>query len=401
VRHRTLRLPRDLRPLVRETVATYARTVRSPSAARSAAVGPANAGTWTGGCPAARATGAYAPGQLRAAYGVGAAGAGAGASAAILNAGESVPRQDRVIAARCFGLPELRTRTLLTDGQARPFTRGFGDFEPQEDLALVRGMAPALRDVTFSQVWLAPELWFLGASQVLAAPRLPDVFSISYGECDRDTRGPKAPPRTRAGASLMDAVLVRLGLAGVGSFASAGDFGSTCNGQPYPGVAWPASSPFLTAVGGTRLTLNAANARTDEVVWNDLPWLSANNGGGAGGGGFAAVSARPPYQRGLAVGGGRRAVPDVSAHASSFPAYVAGAFAVLDAAERAAGRPPLGPVDGRLYANRADVFDVVSGANGYDPKVPALGAGPGYDLASGLGVPRFDRLAAAVPAPAP
>jgi hypothetical protein len=82
---------------------------------------------------------------------------------------------------------------------------------------------------------------------------------------------------------------------------------------------------------------------------------------------------------------------------------VAGAFAALSVQERAAGRPPLGPVSGLLDAlgRRAPdtLFDVVSGSNGYDPKVPARTARPGYDLASGLGVPRFDRLAAALPPP--
>jgi hypothetical protein len=77
---------------------------------------------------------------------------------------------------------------------------------------------------------------------------------------------------------------------------------------------------------------------------------------------------------------------------------------VLSARERAAGRPPLGPVNGLLYALEAGtpgtIFDVVSGANGYSRKVPGLRAGPGYDQASGLGVPRFDRLAAALPPPA-
>jgi kumamolisin len=213
---------------------------------------------------------------------------------------------------------------------------------------------------------------------------------------------------------------VRLGLVGVGVFAAAGDFGSTCNGRPFAGVTWPASSPYLTAVGGTRLVLNEANARVDEVVWNDLEWLSPDNGGGAGGGGTSAVSRRPSFQRRLAVPGARRAVPDVSAHASLLPGWpvvlagnwvedggtsastplLAGAFATLSANERAAGRPPLGPVDGLLYALQASApeafFDVVSGANGYDARVPAWSASPGYDLASGLGVPRFDRVAAAL-----
>jgi kumamolisin len=209
----------------------------------------------------------------------------------------------------------------------------------------------------------------------------------------------------------------------VGVFAAAGDSGSTCNGELVPGVAWPASSPYLTAVGGTRLGLNRANLRVSEVVWNDLRWLSAENGGGAGGGGLSAVSPRPPFQRGLGVPGQRRAVPDVAAHASMLPGWpvniagnwvedagtsaaaplVAGAFAAVSARERAGGRPPLGPVNGLLYELRrrrpATLFDVVSGANGYSPKVPAHRARPGYDLASGLGVPRFGVLAGAVPRP--
>ena len=281
-KNRRLRLPAAFRPLVRDVVASYSRSTRNPPA-RAAATPPGNEGTWTGGCDAARKTGAYAFGQVRHAYGIDGAGTGAGGSVAILNAGEGVPAADRRTYARCFGLRGVATRTLMTDGQAKPFGRG--SFEPQEDLALVRGMAPALASVTFTQVWLAEELWFLGPAQVLAAGRLPDSLSISYGVCERVIRGRKADPASRAGARLMDALLVRLGLAGVSTFASAGDSGSTCNGQPYPGVAWPASSPFLTAVGGTRLTVGKDNLRTNEVVWNDLRWQSAGDGGGAGGGG--------------------------------------------------------------------------------------------------------------------
>ena len=111
-------------------------------------------------------------------------------------------------------------------------------------------------------------------------------------------------------------------------------------------------------------------------------------------------------------------MPDVSAHASMLPGWpvelggnwledagtsaasplVASAFAVISANERAAGRPPLGPVNGLLYSLPAGaLFDIVAGNNGYDRKVPARSAGPGYDLASGLGVPRFDQIAAALP----
>jgi subtilase family serine protease len=420
---KALRLGPGLRPLVCEVVAVYSRSTnhvpRDVGRAHLTAAAPRNAGTWTQGCTAARATGAYSFAQVRHAYGIDAVQAGRGGSVAILNAGEGVTAQDIAADRKCFGLPALSTRTLLTDGQARPFGRG--SFEPQEDLDLATGAAPGLRSLTFTQVWLASQLWFLGASQVLAAPHLPDSFSISYGQCERLIRGLRAPRSQRAGADLLDSLLVRLGLAGVASFASAGDFGSTCNGQPYAGVAWPASSPFLTAVGGTRLVLDSANDRADEVAWNDLAWMSASAGGGAGGGGLSTFSARPPYQRGLAIPGNRRAVPDISAHASSFPAwpvvlaghwvtdggtsasapFMAGAFAALSARERAAGRPPLGPIDGLLYALRTRspgaLFDIVSGSNGYSRRVPAHIARPGYDLASGLGVPQFAQVTAALP----
>jgi hypothetical protein len=434
--NRPPRLPRGLRPLVREVVATYwrspgghaSRDARSaagvtPGGAEvSASAGPGNSGTWVDGCDDARRTGAYSFEQVRRAYGIDSLGPGTGGSVAILNVEEGVTRRDIAAAAHCFGLGDLRTHTLRTDGQARAFGH-IPPFsvEPQLDLALVRGMAPGLGSVRFAQVWSPPELWFLGAARVLVARQPPDAFSISYGECERDIRGRRAPRATRVGARLLDSLLVRLALVGVPTFAAAGDFGSTCNGKPLSGVTWPASSPFVTAVGGTRLALDQANARLDEVVWNDLAWLSAADGGGAGGGGLSAVSPRPPFQPGATLPGRRRAVPDVSAHASLFPGWpvviagnwleasgtsaatplLAGAFAALSARERAAGHPPLGPVNGLLYhlrsASPGVLFDVVAGDNRFLADVPARTAAPGYDLASGVGVVRFDRLAAALP----
>jgi kumamolisin len=423
--NRPLRIPRDLRPFIREQVASFSRSTKFPRRAGPSAAPPqpGNSGTWSGGCDAARVTGSYSFAQVRSAYGLGALGSGAGASVAIFNGGEGIPEADIHTAASCFGLPPLRPRTLLTDGQVRPFGRG--SEEPQLDVGMVRGMAPGLSSLILTQAWIDPESWFLGPAQTLGARPLPDTLSISYGDCERDVRGRRATPALRGGARLFDALLVRLGLAGVGTFIATGDFGSTCNGEPFPGVAWPASSPWATAVGGTRLVLDPANARVDEVVWNDLEWLSAENGGGAGGGGLSSASARPPWQRGLALSSGRRAAPDVSAHASLLPGWpvalgrnwlevggtssasplMASAFAVLSARERATGRPPLGSVNGLLYwlqANApASFFDVVSGTNRYDPRVRGIGARPGYDMASGVGVPRFDRVAAVLPPPAP
>jgi kumamolisin len=280
-------------------------------------------------------------------------------------------------------------------------------------------MAPHLRSVLLTGVWGAPSLWFLGPAKLLTVGRLPDALTISYGYCERQFLASSA---ARQGSSLLGAMFVRLGLAGVPVFGSAGDSGSTCNGVSIPGVAWPASSPYVTVVGGTRLVLNRRNARVNEVVWNDLKWLTPDNGGGAGGGGVSSFYPRPPYQRGIGVGGSRRAVPDAAVHASMLPGWpivsaghwiedagtssaaplLASAFAVINARLRAADRPPLGPVNGLLYWLRrhrpGTIFDIVSGDNRYTPKVPGHRAKRGYDLASGVGVPRFDRIIRALPA---
>ena len=243
----TLRLPRSLRPLLQDVVTNYNHTQAVPPgqatrrASSPAPPAPTNRGTWVRGCTAARALGTYSYQQVRDAYGITGLGNGANASVAILNVGEDATAADVAANARCFKYPRLRARTLRTDGQTLPFGRG--TFEPEEDLALMRGMAPGLRSLTFSKAWLDPALWFLGSAQVLSAPRLPDTYSISYGECEKSVRGRGGNASSRAGADLMDAVLVRLGLAGVSTFASAGDFGSTCDGQPFAGVTWPASSP--------------------------------------------------------------------------------------------------------------------------------------------------------------
>ena len=426
----SLRLPGAIRPLVRDVVTSFLRQYKqSPTAAEAASAtatspGPKRTGVWTGGCAQAKATGAFSYAQVRHAYGVDRLGDGAGASVAILGLTEIPSPQDIADNARCFGYPKLNSRTLLADGQRLPVPTGL--FEPQEDLALARGMAPAA-SLIFTQAWSGADQWFLGAADVLDAPELADSLSISYGICENDVRGngPDVTLSTRAGANLLDSLVIRLGLAGVGTYASAGDSGSSCNGLPYSGVAWPASSPYVTAVGGTRLTLTHANQRRDEVVWNDLRWTPAADGGGAGGGGFASYSPRPPFQQGFGLPGDGRAVPDVAAAASSFPGWpvvlgghwevdggtsaaaplVASAMAVLSANLQRRHLPPVGPADGLFYylaqTNPSALWDVVDGNNGFFPKVPARYAKRGYDLASGLGVPQFAQIAQLVPAPGP
>ncbi len=176
-------------------------------------------------------------------------------------------------------------------------------------------------------------------------------------------------------------------------------------------VSWPATDPLVTAVGGTELSLSHDGGR----LAPDQAWSGS-------GGGESIAFARPAYQDGVrSVTGSSRGVPDVSMDASCRSAvavygsyYASGGqwhpecgtslaaplFAgIVALADQYAGHGKahgLGLINPALYqiAARHDpgVVDVVAGNNsqsfaqeGKQFTVPGFAAGPGYDLASGIG----------------
>ena len=70
---------------------------------------------------------------------------------------------------------------------------------------------------------------------------------------------------------------------------------------------------------------------------------------------------------------------------------------------QAAGQPPLGPVNGLIdWLERhhpSALYDVISASNRYERRIPGDSAHRGYDLATGVGVPRFARIVGLVPKP--
>ena len=86
---------------------------------------------------------------------------------------------------------------------------------------------------------------------------------------------------------------------------------------------FPASSPDVVAVGGTRLLRNRAGEWENETVWNDGGGESegVREGYGASGGGCSKLFSAPAWQQSdsLSVGcAGRRAVADVAADADPY-----------------------------------------------------------------------------------
>jgi subtilase family serine protease len=111
---------------------------------------------------------------------------------------------------------------------------------------------------------------------------------------------------------------------GIGIYFSSGDFGD--NSLLFgiaPTANWPASSPFVTAVGGTSLGVGSGDTYVGETGWSTAKQtLHYSNGNpdhwGAetfvygGGGGPSHVFAAPWYQAGVSTDNGMRTTPDIS-----------------------------------------------------------------------------------------
>ena len=161
------------------------------------------------------------------------------------------------------------------------------------------------------------------------------------------------------------------------------------SGDSGYGVQFPASSPHVTAVGGTSLR-PASNARG----WTETAWSGAGSG-------CSAVYAKPGWQ--TDAGCARRTVADVSAVAdpntgvavygpttrrgsgwmvfggtSVAAPVIAGVYGVNGGAAHYGSDP---------YAAPGALFDVTSGSNGSCGGSYLCTSGVGYDGPTGLGTP--------------
>jgi subtilase family serine protease len=190
---------------------------------------------------------------------------------------------------------------------------------------------------------------------------------------------------------------VHLNHPGVAITASTGDSGY--------GVSWPASSRYVTAVGGTTLT-KASNARG----WTETVWSGAGSG-------CSRFEPKPSWQHD--TGCAMRTVADVSADAN--PSTGLGVYDTanscgssslcdmlislglvqgLDGWVQVGGTSLSSPLVASVYAlagtgysnqtpynNTAALFDVTSGSNGSCGGSYLCTAGLGYDGPTGLGTP--------------
>ena len=212
-------------------------------------------------------------------------------------------------------------------------------------------------------------------------------------------------------------------LLGITICIAAGDDGSSdADMDGHAHADFPASSPYVLAVGGT--TIPTKGGTGPDIVWEEGDGLRADNGGSTGGG-VSAKFDRPPWQEGITIASVNpgaivgRCVPDVAANAdwnaSPYLLVVDGkaqgnggtsaasplwaSLVTLVNQARGAGKR-IGYLTPLLYqggAGSAGCTDITSGDN-VTAAVGGYRAGSGYDAVSGWGTPNGKQLLAALPA---
>lgn len=244
---------------------------------------------------------------------------------------------------------------------------------------------------------------------VLNMPNPPLVHEVSWGAGE-------------SGCASYDITTVQslntnfqiMGLRGLTVLVASGDSGTSATTLCRAfDPTFPASSPYVTAVGGTYLDADSGV----EIGWN------------SSGGGFSNVFPRPSYQDAAVLkylnnttslpspslfNASGRAIPDIAAFATNFLTVSSGAnysvsgtsastpvmggvMALLNAVLLSRGDAPLGFVNPALYAlyGASSVgFDVVEGNNLHKPCAEGFSAAPGWDAVSGLGTPLWSTLQA-------
>mmetsp|Transcript_33350 Transcript_33350/g.72050 ORF Transcript_33350/g.72050 Transcript_33350/m.72050 type:complete len:552 (-) Transcript_33350:59-1714(-) len=238
---------------------------------------------------------------------------------------------------------------------------------------------------------------------------IPLIFSVSYGD-DEDSLSPEYMRR-------VNTEFQKVGVRGTSLLFASGDSGAGCTDKNVFSPSFPASSPYITSVGGTMF-----KSALDENKGEITNYIS--------GGGFSGVFSQPSYQTNAvesflksskrlppakmfnATG---RAYPDVAALSSGFTVVVdlvpmpgvagtsaatptfSGIIGMLNDKRLTANKPPLGFLNPLIYQNPSMLYDVTEdcSAGCGDSNFCAQA---GWDPCTGFGSPNYVDMATVVAA---
>ena len=284
-------------------------------------------------------------------------------------------------------------------------TRGDGLVETEMSLEYLAALAPDAQIIEYQQ---NDSEGMLPVLNKVAADSKVQVFSSDWSASSEDGL-------TKSDADIYDQTIKRMAVEGV-TFANdtydCAAYGSKVYG--VLGVGFPTSDPYVLAVGGTYLTLDAKGKRSSETVWNTYPQaqdkhICLHNDWGSGGG-ISTLIKQPTWQTGPGVknkySNGNRELPDVSAVAwnvsiysqpegwtwcygtsASTPIWAAG-IALVDQAllkhhKKLVGATPTFYQVANKHGKYHPYSDVTKGDN---LKYPATS---GFDLSTGWGAPNL------------
>jgi subtilase family serine protease len=313
----------------------------------------------------------YGPTQLRLAYAVTGSGSSSTTVAVVDADGYSRAEADLAIYRSQYGLPACTT----ANGCFAKYNQsgGTGSYpkdntgwaqETALDLDMVSAMCPGCKIVLVEAN--SASFANLAAAENTAAAKGAHVISNSYGGAESGSQTYE-PSYNHVGVAIT---------------VSTGDSGY--------GTQFPATSPHVTAVGGTHLVTDSSTRGWKETVWS------------GGGSGCSVIYAKPTWQ--TDSGCAKRMEADVSAVAdpntgvavygpthgpnsgwlvfggtSVAAPLVGGVYGVNGGAVSSGSNP---------YGATTALNDVTSGSNGSCPTNYWCNAGVGYDGPTGLGTPK-------------
>ncbi|MGW7530998.1 putative Ig domain-containing protein [Amycolatopsis sp. NPDC054798] len=318
--------------------------------------------------------GGFGPADLRSAYNLTAAGS-ASATVAIIDSNDDPNAESDLASYRStYGLPACTTangcfKKVNQNGQTSPLPSADSGWagEISLDVDMVSAICPNCHILLVEAN--QPSMADLGTAVNTAVSMGAKYVSNSYGGGEDGTE-----PSSDSSYFHHPGVAIT---------ASTGDSGY--------GISYPASSQYVTAVGGTSLSRNSSARGWGETAWS---------GAGSGCSGYVA---KPSFQN-VTTACSKRAVADVSAVADPqtgvavYQTYGGSGWAVYGGTSASApiiasvyalaGTPGASDTPGAYpYSHTGNLNDVTSGSNGSCSSSVQCKAGPGWDGPTGLGTP--------------